>query len=89
MTPIDIATARANTNYSTTEPLPDVVKIWVLKHPSYGYLTRSGWSTKLQNARKWNRRSDASLCKNTSYMEDIEGSIPTGISFTHGFQRVS
>jgi len=72
-----------------TEPLPQTVKIWVLKQPTKGYLTRSGWSPNLQEARKWNRRSDATLCKNTIvYNTEIKDATVYSISFTHGFQRV-
>jgi len=72
-----------------TEPLPQTVKIWVLKHPTKGYLTRRGWSPNLQEARKWNRRSDATLCKNTRvYNTEIKDAVVSSISFTHGFQRV-
>jgi len=73
---------------SESEPLPEVLKMWVIKHPTLGYLARFGWDKSLQKARKWNRKSDATLCKNVS-LGDIKEAEVVCISFTHGFQKLT
>jgi len=71
-----------------SEALPEVLKMWVLKHPTLGYLSRIGWDKSLQKARKWNRKSDATQTKNSRYGSDIKDTVVVCVSFTHGFQAI-
>ena len=71
-----------------SQELPELIKTWVLQHPEKGYLARFGWDKSLQKARKWNRKSDATLCKNLS-LGDEHGAEVVCITFTHGFQKVN
>lgn len=51
------------------------LKLYCLKHPIKGYLSGNSnqkrFTDQLQKARKFNRRSDATNCKKTTYNPDI------------------
>jgi len=51
------------------------MKFFALKHPIYGYLAgnpdNKHFVPSVEICRKFNRRSDATNCKNTSYRSDV------------------
>lgn len=52
------------------------MKIYVLKHPIKGYVMgnsrRKNFTNDLNKARKFNRQSEATNCKNTSYYVNLK-----------------
>lgn len=78
---------------NTPEALPNPVKTYVLKHPTNGYFCghKKGyqyWSMDLNDARKWNRPSDAVNSKNKSTIPAVSESTVVPVTFTHGFQAI-
>ena len=55
---------------------------WIIKHPVLGYFGHDGyfWPS-VQNARKYNRKSDANCSKNHSYSEFLNETMVIEIKF--------
>lgn len=54
------------------------MKFYLLYHPTKemwlsGYSKRKYWTKSIENARKFNRRSDASNCRNTTHFGELWG----------------